>query len=1344
MKFKLRNLLLSAAGLLLAGGVAAQDINVDYKKYPDAKPFAGRDGVKGSPSSKSAAAGTARSAVYGKTRPDHVNNALTKYYPPVFNQDGGSCGSAAAVGYSMTYDMNAYRNTDASYPENQLPTHFTWLHTYSGIDKYDIMNRHGVPNVTDYGGRTYSALFGNQDTESSWYGFMQGYDKWYRAMFNRTLGGDTFCSQSQATEVGREELKQWLWNHWGDESFYAGGLSGIGVASGGQWGQIPSTATNREIGVAGMYCVSSWGKNYDHALTIVGYDDRIEFDLDSNGVYGEEGKDEKGAWIICNSWGAGWCNKGFIYCPYKFSVAIGTNVLPWNSGHYTWRKDYEPKRVLKIVMDYSRRSELCFSAGVATDTSAVEPEAVEVMPFFNYAGDGKKLSPAPEVPMLGKWRYTFNYEPIEFGYDVTDLSENCDMSKPLKYFFVIKSRATAVGEGHIYKVSLMDYSVEAEGLEIPARIDTVAVLNNGKTTIVSVTVAGRQVYAPVNASLSGNKLTWNAPKPSSYDIARYYIYKGNEKVAEVPNFSHSYTVDDENATYYVATAYGYKDYMLVSQKSQPARNSAVYSPEGNNRTLKLSNASVVVPDVMTEKLSQATIEFWIKPNSLGSSCDQIGGKWGSFLLGFNKSGQILCGWNTSNRIGTASNTIKVGKWYHVAVVIDNNVITVYVNGMKKGSMTSASFSGLPAMDQFNIGTADGLMDAEIDEFRIWSGARTQREVFTNMRTDIGCPSAQPELLVYYPMTTYEADGALYLKDLASGHDALLENATSADDETLLTGANVQNTVGFACQEDVIYVGEPVQFKSESSLNTVKWDWSVKDLADGRSSVVNPYFTFSKAGSYEITLKVEDKNGKTAEFTGTVTVVNPEAPKADFDIAVDTLAEGEMFSLANKSQGANCVCKWSLPGADNEEINSVNALVSYSNTGVYPITLTVTNAGGTDQMTKYVTVSHTVPAVAFSVDPNFIYLGETTYLIDNTRHGPDSWKWTVTNGKHTTIVNGQNSSFTPKHPGIYSVTLEAGNDVGTATKTEEQKFIVANADSRNALNFTGGQQLVSVSDIFAEGTKAFTIEWWMNPSQMTGALNMSTSNGQIAITTDYEGNMTVEVGGKSCSSGNGYVVAGEWQHYALTFTFGTVKFYRNGELITTSSSRIGTSTKNWGKLIIAGGENSFGGQLDELRIWSKCQSLSVMKGFINAPLNNPADLVGSNGLVAYYDFNQNGGSVVDRSGNGNDLNRIGFGPDGDAWGLSKGVFTLDFDTTSPEQEELDGDGLTHIYDAVKAGKEGKYSGVSGAIRLVIDKKENVRIYNVAGQCVLNDFVEGVHYIPFEPGVYVVNGVKVMVR
>ncbi len=1337
--------ILAVSLLLAANGVTAQDIKVDYSKYPDAKPFAGRNGKNGSPVG-TASGGTARSTGYrtGKTRPDHVNNALTKFFPPVFNQDGGSCGSAQAVAYCMTYDMNAYRNADASYPENQLPTHFTWLHTYAGIEKYPIMNKHGVPNVTDYGGRTYSTLFGNQDTGSSFYGYMQGYDKWYRAMFNRTVGGDTYCSQDQSTETGREELKQWLWNHWGDESFYAGGVSGIGVASGGQWGRIPSTAVNKEIGVAGMYCVSSWGKTFDHALSVVGYDDRIEFDLDSNGVYGEEDKDEKGAWIICNSWGAGWCNKGFIYCPYKFSVAVGTSTLPWNSGHYTWRKDYEPKRVLKIVMDYSRRSELSFSAGVASDTSAVKPEVTEVMPFFNYAGDGKKQSPAPEVPMLGKWRTGYNYEPIEFGYDVTDLTENYDLSKPLKYFFVINSRSSAIGEGNVYKVSLMDYGIEDDGLEIPARMDTVAVLNNGGTTIVSVTVAGRQFYAPLNASLSGNRLTWSAPKPSSYDISHYCIYKGSEKVAEVPGFSHSYVVDDETATYYVVTAYGYKDYVLLSQKSQPARNAVSYSQEEGNKTLLLDKASVAVPGVMKEKLPQATIEFWIKPNSIDGFCDQIGSAWGSFLITFSKSGQLMCGWDSSNRITTSANTIKVGSWYHVAVVIDRNTLTVYVNGRKKGTLSSSEFSGLPAMDNFFLGTADGLMDAEIDEFRLWASARTLREIFTNRNTYISSPSAQPELLVYYPMETYEEGGILYLKDFASGCDAQLSGAVAGSDETLITGAGVLKTVSFSCPEDIVYAGEPVQLRSEASLNTVKWEWSVKGLAGAGSTVANPYFTFATPGEYEVTVKTEDSDGDAAEYTGTVTVVRPETPKADFDISADTLTEGEMFSFANKSQGANCVYTWSLPGADREEINSVNALVGYSNTGVYPVTLTASNAGGFDRMTKYVTVMHTTPGVAFSVDPDFLTLGGTTYLADATRHNPDSWKWTVTNGKHTTVINGQNSSYTPKHPGIYSVTLEASNDMGTASKTEEQKFIVANAESYNALNFTGGQQLVSSASLFAGGTKAFTIEWWMNPSRQTGALNMSTSNGQLSVTTDYNGNMTVEAGGKSCSSGNGFVVAGEWCHYALTFNFGLVKFYRNGELVATAASRIGTSTGDWGQLTIAGGENPFGGQLDELRIWSKCLTLSTMKEVINAPLDNPETLAESGGLVAYYDFNQNGGSVKDRSGNGIDLDRVGFGPDGDAWGLSKGVFTLDFDTSSPDTEEMDADGITHIYDAVKAGVAGKYAGLRGAIRLVMEKKEDVRIYNAAGQCVFNDVVEGVHCIPFEPGTYIVNGIKVMVR
>ena len=42
------------------------------------------------------------------TRPDHVNNAESRYFPPVFNQDGGSCGSASRIGYMFTHEINAF------------------------------------------------------------------------------------------------------------------------------------------------------------------------------------------------------------------------------------------------------------------------------------------------------------------------------------------------------------------------------------------------------------------------------------------------------------------------------------------------------------------------------------------------------------------------------------------------------------------------------------------------------------------------------------------------------------------------------------------------------------------------------------------------------------------------------------------------------------------------------------------------------------------------------------------------------------------------------------------------------------------------------------------------------------------------------------------------------------------------------------------------------------------------------------------------------------------------------------------------------------------------------------
>ena len=1404
----MRKILLTALTAILSGamavGQAQVNVPVDYKKFPDANPFPNVQRTKSNTVGNAAPNSAARSSAYAATRPDHVNNALKKFFPPVINQSGGSCGSAQAVYYMMAYEMNSYRNWDASTTDHQLPTHYTWLQTYAGVGIAPIANKHGVPSVTDYGGNTYSRLFGNQDTSQPNFGYMQGYDKWYRAMFNHIVGGDTFCDQNQTTEIGREQLKQWLWNHWGDESFYAGGISGIGVASGGTWGRIPATPTNTSIGVTGKYCVASWGKTYDHALTIVGYDDRIEFDLDSNGVIGEKDKDEVGAWIICNSWGSSWCNGGFIYCPYKYSYSMFTNSIPMNSGHFVWRKDYEPKRVFKILMDYSRRSEIAISAGISTDTAATAPAKTEDMPYFTYAGDGTKADPAPEVPMLGRWRSGMNYDPMEFGYDVTDLTDNCDLTKPLKYFLVIKSKNKALGHGNVYKFSLMDYSVDPEGMEIPAAIDTVAILNGGKTTILSLVTPGQQFYEPNNVKLDGKTLSWTSPV-STYNVARYYIYKeGTEsssevqespsgmqnkssevsknshellrnssemlrsyggmqksssevlrnysrmqKIAEVPAISCSYTVDDPAANYYVSTAYDYRGGFVESPKCGPARNGTLFAQEGTNNVLSLAKECLSSPSLLNSASPEATIEFWIKPNSLANN-QYIGQGWGSFLFCVSASGQVQCGWSNSgdnsdasNRVVTASRTIKTGTWSHVALVVDHNELTVYVNGMKKGSTKSSTYSGVPALASFCIGAEKGPFDGQIDELRVWNKALSQVDIYRNKGLDVANPTAQEHLIAYYPMETYENGGQLYLKDYAGGNDIAMTAGKTAPDASFLKGAITESHAAFVLPESPCYVGQPLKFTSAAMVNTTQWKWVAPEADISSLGVQNATLTFSKPGTHSVTHIITDVNGVTVDSTRQIEVVAAEAPLADFEIAKDTLGEGEVFHFANVSKAANAKYTWTMAGADVESANSVNATAVYSKTGVYPIKLTATNSGGTSTKTRYITVTHSAPRVLFSASPDVIMLGETAYLVDDTRNNPTEWKWTVSNGKHTYIVDGQNSSLTPQHPGTYDVKLEATNDVGTTIGTQQAALIVRNADSKNGLTFTGHESLTSTADFFDSSVRAFTIEWWMSPNEVNGAIDMTTSNGAFTLQCNQDGVATLTVGGKAAATEEGFVVPNAWHHYAITFNFGSVKFYRDGEQYASTSTRIGTTMPAWGRLVISGGDAHFSGQLDELRIWSKALSLSAMKNYINAPLANIETLVSDNGLVSYYDFNQSGGSVKDRTSNKIDLERRGFGPDGDAWGLSSGVFALDLSNSS-DTIQVDADGLTSLQDAVAQGDAPAITGGKGAIRFVMAQPTEVFVYTMDGKLTFRDTIEGTHYLPFLPGIYIVNGVKVRVE
>ncbi|MBQ0087897.1 MAG: DUF5013 domain-containing protein, partial [Prevotellaceae bacterium] len=86
----------------------------------------------------------------------------------------------------------------------------------------------------------------------------------------------------------------------------------------------------------------------------------------------------------------------------------------------------------------------------------------------------------------------------------------------------------------------------------------------------------------------------------------------------------------------------------------------------------------------------------------------------------------------------------------------------------------------------------------------------------------------------------------------------------------------------------------------------------------------------------------------------------------------------------------------------------------------------------------------------------------------------------------------------------------------------------------------------------------------------------------------------------------------------------------------------------------------------------------------------------------------------------------------------------FKLEHPDYVSYKADGLIDSYQAVKAGKQEKFTPVAGGLKAICEGNENVRIFTIDGTCIFNDMVQGVHIIPLLKGSYIVNGIKIAIE
>lgn len=253
------------------------------------------------------------------------------------------------------------------------------------------------------------------------------------------------------------------------------------------------------------------------------------------------------------------------------------------------------------------------------------------------------------------------------------------------------------------------------------------------------------------------------------------------------------------------------------------------------------------------------------------------------------------------------------------------------------------------------------------------------------------------------------------------------NGCTATDETIIT-VIPNPSASFIAPPNQCLSGNSFSFTAGGTyLPQATFDWSFANANPANSALQNPTgIQFTQSGTHDVSLTVSQL-GCTSTFSSSITV--SDGPIAGFTYQPGQGCIPLTVTFTDQTVPTAPDYSYSWHFGDGGTSNTASPVHTYTQAGVFDVSLTVTNAAGCQSTYTQngIIKVYNAPVAGFSANPQTVYIDQPiTTIIDGSVGNVSNWTYLVSDGS---VFNSPNFTLNFQQIGTYTIIQTVSDGFG---------------------------------------------------------------------------------------------------------------------------------------------------------------------------------------------------------------------------------------------------------------------------------------------------------------------------